>query len=122
MSGEFNLLTDAERDSVPTVFRDQVSPGDLLIAGTDAPSTAGLIASMLRGREPGRHAPPAVTLYAKPAEAEIIRHFEAVTLAMNMDIVLHSHPGKDGWNPDEPGILGQRTHKGPFMCHRTRAH
>lgn len=96
-SGEYNLLSDAERDSVLTFVRDQARPGELLIAGTNAPSTAGVIANTRRARELGYHAVLlAVPFYTRPTQAEIIHHFETVTAATDMDIVLYSYPGKDG--------------------------
>ncbi|WP_200833867.1 dihydrodipicolinate synthase family protein [Tabrizicola flagellatus] len=96
-SGEYNLLTDAERDSVLTFVRDQARPGELLIAGTNAPSTAGVIANTRRARELGYHAVLlAVPFYTRPTQAEIIHHFETVASATDMDIVLYSYPGKDG--------------------------
>ncbi|MFN3991924.1 MAG: dihydrodipicolinate synthase family protein [Tabrizicola flagellatus] len=96
-SGEYNLLSDAERDSVLTFVRDHARPGALLIAGTNAPSTAGVIANTRRARELGYHAVLlAVPFYTRPTQAEIIRHFETVTAATDMDIVLYSYPGKDG--------------------------
>jgi 4-hydroxy-tetrahydrodipicolinate synthase len=96
-SGEYNLLTDAERDSVLTFVRDQARPGELLIAGTNAPSTAGVIANTRRARELGYHAVLlAVPFYTRPTQAEIIRHFETVTAATDMDVVLYSYPSKDG--------------------------
>lgn len=96
-SGEYNLLTDAERDSVLTFVRDFARPDELLIAGTNAPSTAGVIANTLRARELGYHAVLlAVPFYTRPTQAEIIRHFDTVTKATDMDVVLYSYPGKDG--------------------------
>lgn len=96
-SGEYNLMTDAERDSVLRFVRDFAGPGETLIAGTNAPSTAGVIANTLRAKATGYDAVLlAVPFYTKPTQAEIVRHFETVVAATDMDIVLYSYPGKDG--------------------------
>lgn len=96
-SGEYNLMSDAERDAVLRFVAQSARPGETLIAGTNAPSTAGVIANTLRASEMGYHAVLlAVPFYTKPTQAEIIRHFKAVADATGMDIVLYSYPGKDG--------------------------
>jgi 4-hydroxy-tetrahydrodipicolinate synthase len=96
-SGEYNLMSDAERDSVLQFVKDFATPGETLIAGTNAPSTAGVIANTLRAKAMGYHAVLlAVPFYTKPTQAEIIRHFNAVIDATGMDVVLCSYPGKDG--------------------------
>ena len=96
-SGEYNLMSDTERDSVLQFVKDLARPGEMLIAGTNAPSTAGVIANTLRARDMGYQAVLlAVPFYTRPTQAEIIRHFNAVIDATGMDIVLYSYPGKDG--------------------------
>lgn len=121
-SGEYNLMSDAERDAVLRFVRDNARPGETLIAGTNAPSTAGVIANTLRAKELGYHAVLlAVPFYTKPAQAEIIRHFNAVIDATGMDIVLYSYPGKDGVEigyealdalADNPHIIGIKESSG----------
>lgn len=121
-SGEYNLMSDAERDAVLRFVKDNARPGEILIAGTNAPSTAGVIANTLRAKELGYHAVLlAVPFYTKPTQAEIIRHFNAVTDATEMDIVLYSYPGKDGVEigydaldalADNPHIIGIKESSG----------
>lgn len=96
-SGEYNLMTDAERDAVLAFVRDAARPGETLIAGANAPHTAGVIANARRAKDLGYHAVLlAVPFYTKPTQAEIVRHFEAVTAAAGIDVVLYSYPAKDG--------------------------
>ena len=96
-SGEYSLMSDDERDSVLKFVANFARPGEVLIAGTNAPSTAGVIANTLRAKALGYHAVLlAVPFYTKPTQVEIIRHFNAVTDATGMDVVLYSYPGKDG--------------------------
>ena len=96
-SGEYNLMTNEERDSVLQFVKDFALPDELLIAGTNAPSTAGVIANTNRAKAMGYHAVLlAVPFYTKPSQAEIVRHFNTVVEATDMNIVLYSYPGKDG--------------------------
>ncbi len=121
-SGEYNLLSDTERESVLQFVKDFAQPGETLIAGTNAPSTAGVIANTRRAKEMGYHAVLlAVPFYTKPTQAEIIRHFNAVIDATGMDIVVYSYPGKDGVEieyealdalADNPHIIGIKESSG----------
>lgn len=121
-SGEYNLMSDAEREEVLKFVKDFAKPGETLIAGTNAPSTAGVIANTKRAKELGYHAVLlAVPFYTKPTQAEIIRHFNAVIDATDMNIVLYSYPGKDGVEieyealdalADNPRIIGIKESSG----------
>lgn len=121
-SGEYNLMTDAERDSVLRFLKDFAKPGEVLIAGTNAPHTTGVIANTLRAKELGYDAVLlAVPFYTKPTQVEIIRHFNAVIDATDMNIVLYSYPGKDGIEieyealdalADNPRIIGIKESSG----------
>lgn len=121
-SGEYNLMSDAERDAVLQYVKDFALPGETLIAGTNAPSTAGVIANTARAKAMGYHAVLlAVPFYTKPTQAEIIRHFNAVTETADMDVVLYSYPGKDGVEigyealdalADNPRIIGIKESSG----------
>jgi 4-hydroxy-tetrahydrodipicolinate synthase len=115
-------MSDPERESVLRFVKDFALPGETLIAGTNAPSTSGVIANTLRAKEMGYHAVLlAVPFYTKPTQAEIIAHFKAVIAATDMDIVLYSYPGKDGVEigyealdalADEPRIIGIKESSG----------
>ena len=121
-SGEYNLMSDVERDAVLRFVKDFAKPGEVLIAGTNAPSTAGVIANTLRAKEIGYDAVLlAVPFYTKPTQAEIINHFDAVIAATAMNIVLYSYPGKDGVEieyealdalADNPRIIGIKESSG----------
>src|SRR3989338_3040729 len=72
-SGEYNLMTDAERDAVLHFVKDFAKPGETLIAGTNAPHTAGVIANTKRAKAMGYDTVLlAVPFYTKPTQAEII--------------------------------------------------
>ena len=115
-------MSDAERDAVLSFVKGFALPGETLIAGTNAPSTAGVIANTLRAKAMGYDAVLlAVPFYTKPTQAEIIAHFNAVIAATDMNIVLYSYPGKDGVEieyealdalADNPRIIGIKESSG----------
>ena len=121
-SGEYNLMSDDERDAVLRFVKEFARPGEVLIAGTNAPHTAGVIANTLRAKALGYDAVLlAVPFYTKPTQAEIIAHFNAVVDATDMNIVLYSYPGKDGVEieyqaldalADNPRIIGIKESSG----------
>ncbi len=121
-SGEYNLMSDAERDQVLQFVKDFATPGETLIAGTNAPSTAGVIANTKRAKAMGYDTVLlAVPFYTKPTQAEIIRHFNAVLDAVDVNIVLYSYPGKDGVEieyealdalADHPRVIGIKESSG----------
>lgn len=97
-TGEYSLLTDEERDTVLQFVKDFAAPGEVLIAGTNAPSTAGVIANTHRAKAIGYDTVLLATpMYTKPTQAELIAHFNAVLDAVpDVNIVLYSYPAKDG--------------------------
>ncbi|MFN8683147.1 4-hydroxy-tetrahydrodipicolinate synthase [Paracoccus sp. P2] len=124
-SGEYNFMSDEERDSVLKFVKDFAKPGEILIAGTNAPSTAGVIANTLRAKEMGYDAVLLATpFYTKPTQAELIKHFQTVLDATDMPIVLYSYPDKDGielgWEvldalADDPRIIGIKESSGSLQ-------
>lgn len=124
-SGEYNFMSDEERDSVLQFVKDFAKPGEILIAGTNAPSTAGVIANTLRAKEMGYDAVLLATpFYTKPTQAELIKHFQTVLEATDMPIVLYSYPDKDGielgWEvldalADDPRIIGIKESSGSLQ-------
>lgn len=124
-SGEYNFLSDEERDRVLRFVRDFARPGEVLIAGTNAPHTKGVIANTLRAKEIGYDAVLLATpFYTKPTQAELVAHFRAVLAATDMPIVLYSYPDKDGvelgWEvldalADDPRIIGIKESSGSLQ-------
>ncbi|KGJ18132.1 dihydrodipicolinate synthase family protein [Paracoccus sanguinis] len=124
-SGEYNFMTDEERDQVLQFVKDFAQPGEILIAGTNAPSTAGVIANTLRAQAMGYDAVLLATpFYTKPTQAELIQHFKTVLDATDMPIVLYSYPDKDGvelgWEvldalADDPRIIGIKESSGSLQ-------
>lgn len=124
-SGEYNLMTDDERDLVLRFVKEFANPQETLIAGANAPSTAGVIQHAQRSKDLGYDAVLlAVPFYTKPTQAEIIRHFKAVLDAVDVNIVLYSYPGKDGVEigyealdalADHPRIIGIKESSGSLQ-------
>lgn len=124
-SGEYNFMTDEERDQVLQFVKDFAQPGEILIAGTNAPSTAGVIANTLRAKAMGYDAVLLATpFYTKPTQAELVQHFKTVLDATDMPIVLYSYPDKDGvelgWEvldalADDPRIIGIKESSGSLQ-------
>lgn len=124
-TGEYNLMSDAEREQVLKFVKDFAKPGETLIAGTNAPHTKGVIANTRRAKEIGYDtvllAPP---YYTKPTQQELIAHFKAVLDAVDVKIVLYSYPAKDGiemeWElidalADHPRVIGIKESSGSLQ-------
>lgn len=121
-SGEYNFMSDAERESVLQFVKDFARPGEILIAGTNAPHTKGVIANTRRAKEIGYDTVLLATpFYTKPTDAELLAHFQAVLDACDVNLVLYSYPGKDGIEistdvldalADHPRVIGIKESSG----------
>ena len=124
-SGEYNLMSDAEREEVLAFVKAFARPEETLIAGTNAPHTAGVIANTKRAKELGYDTVLLATpFYTKPTQAELIKHFNAVLDAVDVSIVLYSYPDKDGvelgWEvldalADHPRVIGIKESSGSLQ-------
>lgn len=121
-SGEYNFMSDAERESVLQFVKDFATPGEILIAGTNAPHTKGVIANTRRAKEIGYDTVLLATpFYTKPTDDELLAHFRAVLDAVDVNLVLYSYPGKDGIEistdvldalADHPRVIGIKESSG----------
>jgi 4-hydroxy-tetrahydrodipicolinate synthase len=124
-SGEYNLMSDAEREEVLAFVKAFARPEETLIAGTNAPHTAGVIANTKRAKALGFDTVLLATpFYTKPTQAELIKHFNAVLDAVDVNIVLYSYPDKDGvelgWEvldalADHPRVIGIKESSGSLQ-------
>lgn len=96
-TGEYFSQSTEERRDVLQFVKDFAKPGEMLIAGTNAPATREVIEQTKIAREIGYEtvllAPP---FYTRPTQVELIKHYEAVLAAVDVDLVLYSYPAKDG--------------------------
>ncbi|MAS93377.1 MAG: dihydrodipicolinate synthase family protein [Verrucomicrobiales bacterium] len=124
-SGEYNLMSDAERDEVLKFVKEFANENEILIAGTNAPHTKGVIENTRRAKEIGYDTVLLATpFYTKPTDAELETHFKAVLDAVDVNIVLYSYPDKDGIElsydlldalSDHPRIIGIKESSGSLQ-------
>jgi 4-hydroxy-tetrahydrodipicolinate synthase len=118
-------MSDAEREQVLAFVKDFAKPGEILIAGANAPHTRGVITSTKRAKAIGYDTVLlAAPFYTKPTQQEPIRHFQAVLDAVDVNIVLYSYPAKDGiemeWElldalADHPRVIGIKESSGSLQ-------
>ena len=124
-TGEYSAMSDAEREQVLKFVKDFAKPDEILIAGTNAPHTKGVIANTKRAKEIGYDTVLLATpFYTKPSQSELIKHFTAVLDAVDINIVLYSYPAKDGieleWElldalADHPRVIGIKESSGSLQ-------
>jgi len=121
-TGEYFSQSREERREVLQFVKDNARPGEVLIAGTNAPATREVIAETEAAHKIGYEtvllAPP---FYTRPTSQELIRHYEAVLDAVDVNIVLYSYPAKDGADigfdvldhfADNPRVIGIKESSG----------
>ncbi|ASY59283.1 4-hydroxy-tetrahydrodipicolinate synthase [Sinorhizobium sp. CCBAU 05631] len=121
-TGEYFSQSTEERRDVLQFVKDFAKPGEILIAGTNAPATREVIEQTAIAKEIGYDtvllAPP---FYTRPTQAELIRHYETVLNAVDVNLVLYSYPAKDGSDisfelmdhfADNPRVIGIKESSG----------
>lgn len=124
-SGEYNFMSDEEREEVLKFVKDFAVEGETLIAGTNAPHTKGVIANTAKAKELGYDAVLLATpFYTKPTDAELLNHFTTVLDAVDINLVLYSYPDKDGIEisydlldglADHPRVIGIKESSGSLQ-------
>ncbi|MEO0018453.1 MAG: hypothetical protein RLZZ522_1736 [Verrucomicrobiota bacterium] len=96
-TGEFYALTRDERRAVIQATLKAAAGRIPIVAGTNASSTAEVIACSREAEELGCDgvmlAPP---FYSLPTPDELFAHFKAVNQAINIPIMLYNYPGRTG--------------------------
>lgn len=121
-TGEYFSQSTEERRDVLQFVKDFAKPGEILIAGTNAPATREVIEQTAIAKEIGYDtvllAPP---FYTRPTQAELIKHYETVLAAVDVNLVLYSYPAKDGSDisfelmdhfADNPRVIGIKESSG----------
>jgi len=121
-TGEYFSQTTDERKEVLRFVKDFAKPGETLIAGTNAPATREVIEQTALAKDLGYDtvllAPP---FYTRPTQQELIKHYEAVLAAVDVNHVLYSYPAKDGSDisfelmdhfADNPRVIGIKESSG----------
>lgn len=121
-TGEYFSQSTEERRSVLEFVKDFANDDDILIAGTNAPATREVIEQTEIAKDVGYDtvllAPP---FYTRPTQGELIKHYETVLDAVDVNIVLYSYPAKDGGDisfelmdhfADNPRVIGIKESSG----------
>ena len=121
-TGEYFSQSTDERRSVLEFVKEFANDGEILIAGTNAPATREVIEQTQIAKDIGYDnillAPP---FYTRPTQDELIKHYEAVLDAVDVNIVLYSYPMKDGTDisfelmdhfADNPRVIGIKESSG----------
>lgn len=121
-TGEYFSQSTEERRDVLQFVKDFARPGEILIAGTNAPATREVIEQTALAKDIGYDtvllAPP---FYTRPTQAELIGHYETILAAVDVNLVLYSYPAKDGSDisfelmdhfADNPRVIGIKESSG----------
>ena len=96
-TGEYFSQSTEERRAVLEFVKDFANDDEILIAGTNAMATREVIEQTAIAKEIGYDnvllAPP---VYTRPTQDELIKHYETVLDAVDVNLVLYSYPAKDG--------------------------
>lgn len=124
-TGEYFSQSTDERREVLQFVKDFAKPGETLIAGTNAPATREVIEQTAMAKDIGFDtvllAPP---FYTRPTQQELIRHYETVLAAVDVNLVLYSYPAKDGSDisfelmdhfADNPRVIGIKESSGSLQ-------
>lgn len=124
-TGEYFSQSTEERREVLQFVKDFAKPGETLIAGTNAPATREVIEQTAMAKAIGYDtvllAPP---FYTRPTQQELIRHYETVLAAVDVNLVLYSYPAKDGSDisfelmdhfADNPRVIGIKESSGSLQ-------
>ena len=112
-TGESVLLSKAEAESVLVTVKEAAGPGEKLIAGTGAESTAETIERTKRAAELGYDAALVKTpYYYKPAyKPEVyIAHYRCVADASPIPVLLYSVPQFTGVALEPPEVIALAQH------------
>ena len=117
-TGEFPLLTEAERDRVLAAARDATPRGKVFIAGTGAESTQTTIRQTKRAAEIGADVAIVITpnYYKKSLTqpSAQIRHYLAVAGASPIPVMLYNFPQNTGINLEPETVARIAEH--PNVC------
>ena len=121
-TGEYYAMNTEERAAVLKFVAGFASKSELLIAGTNAGSTADVIEHTKRARDLGYGTVLlSAPYYAMPKPNELIAHYQAVLDAVDVDVVLYNYPIKVGVEVglevldafiDNPRVLGIKESSG----------
>jgi 4-hydroxy-2-oxoglutarate aldolase len=116
-TGEFPMLSEAERDRVLAGAREAIPPGKTYLAGTGANSTLHTIRQTKRAAELGADVAIVVTphYFTKGfTQAAQVRHYLAVADASPIPVMLYNYPLNTGINLEPDTVARIARH--PNVC------
>lgn len=94
-TGEGALLSAQERQRVLSVTLDAARARIPVIMGCSSPSTAEVIQMVKEAESLGATAALVVTpYYVKPVPEGVFQHFQAITKASSLPLIIYNHPGR----------------------------
>jgi 4-hydroxy-tetrahydrodipicolinate synthase len=98
-TGESPTLSEEEKNRVIEIVIAEAKGKATVVAGTGSNDTAKTIKATQRAKEMGADAALVITpYYNKPTQEGLFRHFEAVTKAVDLPIMIYNVPGRTGVN------------------------
>jgi len=96
-TGEGALLTSKERENVLSITLDAARGRLPVIMGCSSPSTLEVIQMVRQAEALGAAAALVVTpYYVKPLPEGIYQHFEQISKASQLPLIIYNHPGRTG--------------------------
>jgi 4-hydroxy-tetrahydrodipicolinate synthase len=96
-TGEGGLLTPQERQEVLSLTLETTQGRIPIIMGCSSLSTAEAVANVMAAEKGGAAAALVMTpYYMKPMPEGIFQHFEAISKASSLPIIIYNHPGRTG--------------------------
>jgi 4-hydroxy-tetrahydrodipicolinate synthase len=108
-TGEYYALTAAERELVIRTTLEAAGGRAVVLAGTNAGSTAEVVAYSQQAQALGcQGLMLAAPYYSLPREEELYEHFRAVDQAIDIPVMLYNYPGRTGVDMS-PAFIEQLT-------------
>ncbi|MEM8497663.1 MAG: 4-hydroxy-tetrahydrodipicolinate synthase [Pseudomonadota bacterium] len=121
-TGEYFSMSNEERDELLRFVKDFANDDEALIAGTNAPATREVIENTERAKDIGYDTVLLATpFYTRPTQQELLRHYQRVLDAVEVNLVLYNYPPKDGIEisfelldalADHPRVIGIKESSG----------
>ncbi len=108
-TGEYYALTAAERELVVRTTVETARGRAVVLAGTNAGSTAEVVAYSRQAQALGcQGVMLSAPYYSLPREEELFEHFRAVDRAIDIPVMLYNYPGRTGVDM-RPAFIEQLT-------------
>jgi len=106
-TGEYYALNDREREAVVAATIDAVAGRVPVLVGTNAGSTRKAVDYSRQAQEQGAAGLLlAAPYYSLPTPGELLDHFSAIDIAVDIPIMLYNYPGRTGVDMT-PDLVGQ---------------